>query len=102
MKMTRVPLSSVQFERFVKLTPQGKIYKVHSTMGFGRDVVLLDPKGKEVLKGYHTDVYLLPSEFRPTSHALDGRDSAPSQAVSAPEVLSPLQAVSSPALPQVM
>jgi phage N-6-adenine-methyltransferase len=44
--------------------------------------------------------------FRPernlTPHALDGRDSAASQAVSSPEVLSPLQAVSSPALPQVM
>ena len=71
MKMTRVPLSSVQFERLVKLTPQGKVYKVHSSLGFGRDVVLLDTNGKEVLKGYHTDVYLLPSEFRPTKHALD-------------------------------
>jgi len=38
---------------------------------------------------------------RLTPHALDGRDSAPSQAVSSPEVLSTLQAVSSPALPQV-
>ena len=49
MKMTRVPLSSVQFERLVKLTPQGKVYKVHSSLGFGRDVVLLDTNGKEVL-----------------------------------------------------
>lgn len=73
MKMTRVPLSSVNFERFIKLTPQGKVYKVHSTLGFGRDVVLLDQKGKEVLKGYHTDVYLLPSDFRPTPLALDLR-----------------------------
>ncbi len=32
----------------------------------------------------------------PTPHALDGRDSEASQAVSSPEVLSPLQAVSSP------
>jgi len=39
---------------------------------------------------------------RPTPHALDGRESAPSQAVSSPEVLSSLQAVSSPTLPQVM
>ncbi len=39
---------------------------------------------------------------RPTPHALDGRDSALSQAVSKPEVLSHLRAVSNPALPQVM
>ncbi len=71
MKMSRVPLSSVNFERFIKLTPQGKIYKVHSSLGFGRDVVLLDQKGRQVLKGYSTDVYLLPQEFRPTMLAPD-------------------------------
>lgn len=37
-----------------------------------------------------------------TSHALDGRESAASEAVSSPEVLSTLQAVSSLAIPQVM
>jgi hypothetical protein len=37
-----------------------------------------------------------------TPLALDGGDSAARQAVSTPDVLSTLQAVSSPALPQVM
>ena len=102
MKMTRVPLSSVQFERLVKLTPQGKVYKVHSSLGFGRDVVLLDTNGKEVLKGYHTDVYLLPSEFRPTKHAPDVVESAPLQTLFTPEVDSVGEADTTPTTTQVM
>ncbi len=36
------------------------------------------------------------AERSPTQHALDGGESAPSQAVSTPEVLSTLQAASTP------
>ena len=64
-EMTRILLCSVQFGRYVKLTPQGKIYKVQATLGFGRDVVLLDSKGKETLKPYLASVYLMARENEP-------------------------------------
>ena len=58
--MKRVPLSTVTFDRKVKLTPQGRVYTIHSTYGFGKDIVLLDETGKEKNVSYFTDVYLLP------------------------------------------
>lgn len=69
---------------------------------FGRYYFLIFSRSKNEGIGYSTKNYSDEPLRRRTPHALDGRDSAASQAVSSPEVLSPLQAVSSPALPQVM
>jgi len=69
---------------------------------FGRYYFLVFSRSKNEGIGYYTENYSDEPLRRRTPHALDGRESAPSQAVSSPEVLSPLQAVSSPALPQVM
>jgi len=69
---------------------------------FGRYYFLIFSRSKNEGIGYSTKNYSDEPLRRRTPHALDGRDSAPSQAVSSPEVLSSLQAVSSPTLPQVM
>lgn len=46
---------------------------------------------------HQASIFEFMAESGTTPHALDGRDSAPLQAVSSPEVLSTLQAVSTPA-----
>jgi hypothetical protein len=61
---------------------------------------LIKKEGLIIPKGVNN--YGMKLVSRRTPHALDGRDSAASQTVSSPEVLSTLQAVSSLTLPQVM
>ena len=60
--MKREVLSKIILGSKVKLTPQGKIYIVHTCSGFGKSITLKDEKGKFIEKSYYLSVYVCSGE----------------------------------------